>query len=241
MARFLTPEQKAESYKRAKEAKLCRWCGLDVHRLSAKRRTFCSDECVHEFNIRSSASYIRIYIAKRDKYICQICGLDCKGFVSRLRRYVREHIQELQQQPIYAGYQNYRHAQRALEMEFFDLRNMEWVNTHGRSTFYDIDHIIPFTIWKNNDLWNLLPARPDLNNQKRDKIPSPALIENRRELITHYWDVIHKHTQLRFQKELQVALLGYDSADNWHGPAIAQLKNNCGHLINIRGFEAWNG
>jgi len=106
---------------------------------------------------------------------------------------------------------------------------------------YDIDHIIPFTIWKNNDLWNLLPARPDLNNQKRDKIPSPALIENRRELITHYWDVIHKHTQLRFQKELQVALLGYDSADNWHGPAIAQLKNNCGHLINIRGFEAWNG
>jgi len=149
MARFLTPEQKAESYKRAKEAKLCRWCGLDVHRLSAKRRTFCSDECVHEFNIRSSASYIRIYIAKRDKYICQICGLDCKGFVSRLRRYVREHIQELQQQPIYAGYQNYRHAQRALEMEFFDLRNMEWVNTHGRSTFYDIDHIIPVSENKN--------------------------------------------------------------------------------------------
>jgi CRISPR/Cas system Type II protein with McrA/HNH and RuvC-like nuclease domain len=39
---------------------------------------------------------------------------------------------------------------------------------------YDIDHIIPFTIWKNNDLWNLLPARPDFNNQKRDKIPSPG-------------------------------------------------------------------
>ena len=141
MARFLTPEQKAESSKRAKEAKLCRWCGLDVHRLSAKRRTFCSDECVHEFNIRSSASYIRTYIAKRDKYICQICGLDCKGFVRQLWRYVNEHIRDLQQQPIYAGYNNYRHAQRALEMEFFDLRSMEWVNTHGRSTFYDIDHI----------------------------------------------------------------------------------------------------
>ncbi|WP_078347981.1 HNH endonuclease domain-containing protein [Mucilaginibacter pedocola] len=103
-----------------------------------------------------------------------------------------------------------------------------------------MDHIIPFTIWKNNDLWNLLLARSELNNQKRDKIPSPTLIENRRELITHYWGVIHKHSQLRFQKELQVALLGYESPDNWHGPAIEQLTKNYDHLINTRGFEAWN-
>jgi hypothetical protein len=141
MPRFLTAEQKAESSQRAKTEKLCRWCGLDVHRLSKKRRTFCSDECVHEFNIRSSASYIRIYIAKRDKYICQICGLDCKGFVRQLWRYVNDHIQELQKNPVYAGHNNYRHAMKVLQVEFFDLHNMEWVNTHGRSTFYDIDHI----------------------------------------------------------------------------------------------------
>lgn len=108
-------------------------------------------------------------------------------------------------------------------------------------TRYDIDHIIPFTIWKNNDLWNLLPARPDLNNQKRDKIPSPALIENRRELITHYWDLIHQHKQQRFQKEIQVALLGYQTQNDWYEPAIMQLKNSCDYLINTRGFEGWNG
>lgn len=106
---------------------------------------------------------------------------------------------------------------------------------------YDIDHIIPFTIWKNNDLWNLLPARPDLNNQKRDKIPSPALIDGRRELITHYWDLIHHHKQQRFRKELQVALLGYESPTAWHEPAIAQLKQSCDYLISTRGFEAWDG
>lgn len=141
MTRFLTAKQKAESSERAKAEKLCRWCGLDVHRLSPKRRTFCSDECVHEFNIRSSSSYIRTYIAKRDKYICQICGLDCKGFVRKLWRYINEHIQELQQNAVYAGFNNYRHAKKALEVEFFELNHMPWVNTHGRSTFYDIDHI----------------------------------------------------------------------------------------------------
>ena len=143
ISRFLTQEQKVQSRAVALKDKLCRWCGLDVHRLSKKRRTFCSDECVHEFNIRSSASYIRTYIAKRDKYICQICGLDCKGFVRQLWRYVNDHIQELQKSPVYAGHQNYRHAMKALQVEFFDLHNMEWVNTNGRSTFFDIDHITP--------------------------------------------------------------------------------------------------
>lgn len=105
---------------------------------------------------------------------------------------------------------------------------------------YDIDHIIPFTIWKNNDLWNLLPARPDLNNQKRDKIPSPTLIDNRRELITHYWDLIHLHKTQRFQKEVQVALLGYEYTSAWHEPAISQLKQSCEYLISTRGFEGWD-
>ncbi|MDB5004377.1 MAG: hypothetical protein JWQ34_2602 [Mucilaginibacter sp.] len=108
-------------------------------------------------------------------------------------------------------------------------------------TRYDIDHIIPFTIWKNNDLWNLLPARPDLNNQKRDKIPSPTLIDNRRELITHYWELIFQHKKQRFQKEIQVALLGYQTQSDWHELAITQLKQSCDYLINSRGFEGWNG
>lgn len=106
---------------------------------------------------------------------------------------------------------------------------------------YDIDHIIPFTIWKNNDLWNLLPVTPALNNKKRDKIPSAALIENQRELITHYWDIIHSAKQQRFQKEMQVALLGYTSSEDWHSTAIDQLKSSCNYLTDSRGFESWSG
>jgi hypothetical protein len=55
--------------------------------------------------------------------------------------------------------------------------------TGNKITRYDVDHMIPFAVWKNNDLWNLLPSKPSINNQKRDKIPSPRLIEKRKDLI----------------------------------------------------------
>ena len=105
---------------------------------------------------------------------------------------------------------------------------------------YDIDHIIPFSIWKNNDLWNLLPTHPKLNNGKRDKIPSLSLIDNQRDLITHYWDIIHQHNAKRFRKEIQASLLGYDHTNDWHDPAINQLKLSCDNLISNRGYEAWS-
>lgn len=147
MSRFLTAKEKAESTKKAKEEKLCRWCGLDVKRLDTRRRTFCSDECVHEFMIRSNNSYVRQYIGKRDNYTCQICGLDCRGFLRKLWRYVNEHRDRLEADWIHRGpaYEKvkFRELKKQLEIEFFDSYNMEWVNTHGRSTFYDIDHILP--------------------------------------------------------------------------------------------------
>jgi 5-methylcytosine-specific restriction endonuclease McrA len=138
VSRYLTKEQKVESRARASNEKLCRWCGLDVKRLSTRRSTFCSDDCVHEFRIRTDSSYIRHYIAQRDKHTCQICGLDCKGFLRKLWRFVNE----AKSSGTYSS-TPWRERQKALEYEFFTSLGMEWVNTHCRSTFYDIDHINP--------------------------------------------------------------------------------------------------
>ena len=52
---------------------LCRWCGTETE---PPRRTFCSDECVHEWNVRSSASYARHHVWLRDKGVCALCGVD---------------------------------------------------------------------------------------------------------------------------------------------------------------------
>lgn len=147
--RFITIENKIETTKRAKEQGLCRWCGEDVKRYSKFRRTFCSDDCVHQYSLRSSSTYVRKYIAKRDKYTCQICDLDCLGFLRKLKRFVNEEIhnrmaQEADLHKSYAAKQAaWTLIRKNLEVEFFDRYGMEWVNTRGRETFYDIDHIIP--------------------------------------------------------------------------------------------------
>ncbi len=104
---------------------------------------------------------------------------------------------------------------------------------------YDIDHLIPFSVWKNNDLWNLLPSDSRINNQKRDKIPTPEIIERQKNLILDYWGIIHENQTRRFQKEIQVALLGNHSFDSWKNTGIPQLQNSCNYLIENRGFEGW--
>jgi len=110
--------------------------------------------------------------------------------------------------------------------------------------------MIPFSVWKNNDLWNLLPTQPSINSKKRDKIPSPDSIDRRQELILLYWKLMHKNQSTRFMKEIQMALLGHKKSDiewgnlrseeeEWQQTGIDQLKESCRYLINQRGFEEW--
>ena len=111
--------------------------------------------------------------------------------------------------------------------------------TGEKISIYDIDHMIPFSILKNNDLWNLLPASAKTNNKKRDKIPSPNFIEKRKDSIIEYWEIINKTQTKRFEKEIQVALLGNHPFDNWHQQGIDQLKETCDYLISKRGYQSW--
>ena len=55
---------------------VCRWCRA---RVTKPRRTFCSDACVHEWRIRSSPSYVRKEVKKRDRGVCQSCGFDVRA------------------------------------------------------------------------------------------------------------------------------------------------------------------
>jgi hypothetical protein len=117
--------------------------------------------------------------------------------------------------------------------------NVYCVWTGRKVENYDIDHLIPFSIWKNNDLWNLLPSDSRINNQKRDKIPTPEIIDRQKNLIIDYWGIIFENQSHRFQKEIQVALLGNHSFDHWKNIGISQLQKSCKYLIENRGFEGW--
>lgn len=104
---------------------------------------------------------------------------------------------------------------------------------------FDIDHVIPFSVWRNNDLWNLLPSSPTVNNQKRDRIPVPGFIESRRNFIVQYWELLNDKQPQRFQREIQLALLGEDSGGDWQSRAIRKLKESCEYLVGVRGYEGW--
>jgi 5-methylcytosine-specific restriction endonuclease McrA len=52
---------------------LCRWCGTET---KPPRRTFCSDTCVHAWNVRANPGYARQQVYLRDKGVCALCGVD---------------------------------------------------------------------------------------------------------------------------------------------------------------------
>ena len=66
---------------------ICRWCRAMV---VPPRRTFCSEACVHEWKIRSSPSYVRSLIWKRDRGMCRQCGIDVGAMERRWRRERRQ-------------------------------------------------------------------------------------------------------------------------------------------------------
>jgi len=105
----------------------------------------------------------------------------------------------------------------------------------------NIDHVIPFSIWKNNDLWNLVPVKREVNLKKRDRVPSPEFIEKRRGDIIFYWDFLRSCYEAQFDRQIAVSLIGKQPDQiNWQDAGIDQLKTKCDYLIGIRGIDGWS-
>lgn len=93
---------------------LCRWCGLEV---PARRFTFCSEWCVHEWRLRTDPGYLREQVLARDRGVCAICRIDTKAAYAGLRRSRGVHRQKL--------------------LEKWGLNRL------SRKSLWDADHILP--------------------------------------------------------------------------------------------------
>jgi len=104
---------------------------------------------------------------------------------------------------------------------------------------YDIDHVLPFSLWFNNDLWNMLPSDRQINQHtKRDKIPTPKLIEKRSDVIKHYWDQYSQEWPHLFKSQMELSLSGQQSSkEQLTDNAIESLCRKCHYLIVDRGHE----
>ncbi len=95
---------------------LCRWCLLEI--LSRRRRTFCSEFCVHQWRLRSDPGYLREQVFARDRGICAVCRADTIAIFAALRR-ARGQAQS-------AG-----------------LRLYGMATIRSRRSLWDADHIVP--------------------------------------------------------------------------------------------------
>lgn len=102
-----------------------------------------------------------------------------------------------------------------------------------------LDHLIPFSLWQNNDMWNLLPSHKRVNKQKYDLVPSLSLLERRRGVIIDYWHALKEHYPHRFQRETRISLTGNRSTDDSLDTVFNQLKEICRYLIEVRGLSEW--
>ena len=117
-----------------------------------------------------------------------------------------------------------------------------WSGRELNGKNYDVDHVLPFSVWFNNDLWNMLPTDRILNQQKKKaKIPTRKLIEKRANIIMNYWSDYQQAMPLLFKSQVEVALVGRNvTEDKILDTAVESLCNKSDYLIYDRGHEAFN-
>jgi len=103
--------------------RLCRQCKKEVH---PPRKTFCSDECVHEWKLRSSGKYLREQVYLRDLGRCNLCKVDTRIQRIQLEDALRE-----------CGYDEKDPRYAAL------IASLSLTRSEARKSLWQADHIRP--------------------------------------------------------------------------------------------------
>ncbi|MES0490758.1 MAG: methyltransferase domain-containing protein [Leptospirales bacterium] len=104
---------------------------------------------------------------------------------------------------------------------------------------FDVDHVIAYSLWHNNDLWNLLPVDSKVNNAKRDKLPEYNLLQKRKEHIVYYWRILNENKSGRFFTEARKFAGQKLPEKNWENPLFSALVEAVETTAMQRGVERW--
>ena len=104
---------------------------------------------------------------------------------------------------------------------------------------FDIDHVIPFDLWHNNDVWNLLPSSELANSKKSNKLPSAQLLQARRDDIIGYWEILRTENQYRFDQEASTLIA--IPKTNWQTALFGQMCEAIEVTALQRGVGRWPG
>ncbi|HNQ68811.1 MAG TPA: methyltransferase domain-containing protein [Bacteroidales bacterium] len=107
------------------------------------------------------------------------------------------------------------------------------------SNSFDIDHVIPYSLWYNNDLWNLLPTSPQVNNQKRDRLPTRNIIVKRKDVIIDYWKIYKENYPIRFFNDSARFTGENTTNENWENSLFNTLAEAVEYTALKRGISRW--
>ncbi len=124
---------------------------------------------------------------------------------------------------------------------FSELETIEcvWTGKPVDAGFH-VDHLIPYALWHNNELWNLLPAHPKVNAKKRDKLPEKSLLNRRKDIIIHYWNIVRGKAPVKFIND-SIRFTGKKLNGNWENLLFSALVEAVEITAIQRGVERWGG
>ena len=106
---------------------------------------------------------------------------------------------------------------------------------------YEVDHVMPYSVYGNNDLWNLLPTSRNENNAKRDALVTTKLIKNNRDTIFNYWEYMQDQVGTRFNHEVYTTLDIDPLSANWKESLLNGVCEQLEVTASIRGLKRWSG
>ena len=105
---------------------------------------------------------------------------------------------------------------------------------------FAVDHVIAFSLWGNNDLWNLVPADPKVNLSKSDKLPAKMLLQDRRAYLFQNWEILRNESPIPFDRQAQ-HLIGNTLAvsGDWQLTLFSRMKEAIELTALQRGVDRW--
>lgn len=98
-----------------------------------------------------------------------------------------------------------------------DLRCV-WTGDQLSEKQLDLDHCLPWSAWPCGDLWNLMPARREVNQKrKRALLPSEKILSSARDRILEWWSNAYfegpELVRQRFWTEARASLPGLEGVE----------------------------
>lgn len=104
-----------------------------------------------------------------------------------------------------------------------------------------MDHAIPFALWGNNDLWNLVPTEPRVNLSKSDMLPATELLEESKPRIVASWEILRDRLPEAFDRQAR-ALTGESLSKTgvWPEKLFSRFREAVEFTALQRGVERWS-